>query len=295
VIALWVVIGFAYEVFYNVLYLGGVNNQFSAKNMFRRLFPPNVTEFVRFSALLFPAGLLPALSLIVVRRRDAVGWMIAVITIVYFVVIYMQAWTALHQFTPIMVLPLIVFWRVYLGEPTRVRRWLLPAAVGSAALCLVLSLPRHFQINQALRQFGEATEYGVGDYEQSYEAAVRGGSSLYALLPRDYRLKYPEQPWGADRLAWIYYATRPKAEGTEINYIVRPASDPQPEGSTQVMTQDGVSVYVRDLERWQRDREIDLPRVSVSPIYEPILRRTYEFFRAYAERMQPAGGVERNR
>ena len=47
------------------------------------------------------------------------------------------------------------------------------------------------------------------------------------------------------------------------------------------MTSDGSSVYVRDIATWQNDRQRALPKVVVSPLYEPILRRTYQFFRAY--------------
>jgi len=294
VILVWALVGVAYEIFYNQLYLGGVNNQFSAKNMLRRLYPPTVGEFVRFNALLFPSGLLPALSLFAIRRKDSFGWMIGVVTVVYFVTLYLQAWTALHQFTPIMILPLMVFWRVYLGASTLMRKVLVPAVSVSTVVALMLSLPTHFKINHSIRQFGQATEYKIGDYEQSYQRAVSGGRSLYALLPEDYRLKYPEQPWGADHLSWIYYATRPKPPGTSINYTIQSTDDPPPPTSTLVVAKDGVSVYVRDFETWRRDREPPFPRVAVSPIYEPILRRTYQFFRAYVEsteRKAQAGGV----
>lgn len=277
----------AYEILYNPLVTDSVNNQFSAKNILRRLYPPTVTEVVRFNVLLFPSGILPALALLVVRRKDQISWGIAGVTIVYFGVLYLQAWTAVHQFTPIMVLPLVVFWRLYGAVPRRIQRWLLPAVAVTTALSLVLSCPRHFQINQAIRQFGQATAYRVGDYEHAYEHAVRAGWSLYALLPRHYRLLYPEQPWGTDPLSWIYYATRAKSPGTMINYVVQPVSDPVPAKATQVIARDGVAVYVRDLDVWQRDREQLLPRVVVSPLYEPVLRRTAQFFRAYAERMQP--------
>lgn len=286
VLLVCIAISLAYHIFYNQLVLGGVNDQFSAKNLLRRLFPPTATEFVRFNALLFCSGLLPALSLLTVRRRDAEGWAIAGVTVIYFGVLYLQAWTALHQFTPVMVLPLIVFWRGYLGSSFRAQRMLLPAVAAGTALVIFLSLPRHFQVNQAIREFGLATAYEVGDYEQAYEEAARGGWSLYALLPQDYRLQYPEQPWGSDPYCWIYYATRKKPSGASINYVVQPASGPSPAGAPPLMTRNGVAVYVHDMEALQRSRELELPRVVVSPLYEPILRRTYQFFRAYVERVQ---------
>jgi hypothetical protein len=286
IIVVCLLIGVAYEVLYNPLVIGDVNNQFSTKNMLRRLYPPTVTEFVRFNALVFPSGILPALSLLAVRRTDPAGWMIGGVTAVYFGAIYLQAWTSLHQFTPVMILPIIVFWRLYLESSSAVQRWLLPTLACTTIVSFFLSLPRHFQINLAIREFGEATLYKVGDYDRSYERAVRGAWSLSALLPAGYRLQYPEQPWGADALSWIYYATREKPAGTTINYVVQEASEPTPRGATRVGAREGVSVYVQDLAAWRHDQVRELPRIVVSPLYEPILRRTYQFFRAYAERMQ---------
>ena len=205
---------------------------------------------------------------------------------------FVQAWTSLHQFTPVMVLPAIIFWRVYLAAPGGVQRWLLPALAVTSALSLFLSLPRHFQVNQAVREFGEATVYGVGDYDGGYERAVRAGGSLYALLPRDYRLQYPVQPWGADHHSLIFYATRQKRSGVPVNYLVQGLDEPAPRQFTKVMAREGIAVYVLDLEVWRRDRERELPRVVVSPLYEPILRRTYEFFRAYVDRKQREASVE---
>ena len=197
------VVGLTYEVVYNQLILGGVNNQFSGKNMFRRLVPPTFTEFVRLNAFLFPSGVIPILSFVAVRRKRFWGLMLVGATIIYFSVLYLQSWTALHQFTPVMILPLVVFWRIYLRGSAVTRKWLLPAVATATALCVFFSLPRHFQINQATREFGQKTDYRIGNYESDYETAARGSKSLSALLPQDYRMKYPEQPWGTDSYCWI--------------------------------------------------------------------------------------------
>lgn len=280
-ICAWVLVGLSYELLYNRLVLDGINNQFSARNMLRRLYPPTFTEFARFNALLFPCGVIPLLSFLAVKRKDFQTLMVVGVTLIYFVVMYLQAWTSLHQFTPIMVLPLVVFWRIYLQESARMQRWLLPAVASSIAVCLYLSIPQHFQINNATREFGQATEYRIGDYENQYELAANAGKNLSALLPEDYRMRYPEQPWGTDSFTWLYYATREKASGTKINYIIQPTSEPPPTSATAVLTKDGISVYVRDFASWQKDRAQEVPKVVVSPLYEPILRRTYEFFRDY--------------
>jgi len=282
----WAVITVVYEYFYGIKLLGGVNDQFSMKNMLRRLYPPTLTEWFRWNALLFPSGLLPALFLPAIRRADTIGWSLAVVTAAYFGVLYIQTWTSLHQFTPVMILPLVVFWRMYLGYTERTQRWLLPAAAGCAAISLALSLPRDFGINLAAREFGYATAYRVGDYEAGYPEAVRKGGALKALLPEDYRMRYPKQPWGTDPNVWIYYAMREKPPGTAINYVVQPKPDPAPVGASKILDENGVAVYVYDRAVWQRERDRKLVQVTQSPLYEPILRRTFKFFRDYTAQRQ---------
>jgi hypothetical protein len=283
-ILVWIAIGLTYEIFYNQLLLHGINNQFSAKNMLRRLYPPTLTEFVRFNALFVTCGVIPVVSFLAARRKDATGLMVVGITIIYFGVLYLQSWTALHQFTPVMILPLVFFWRTYLRASVFAQRWLLPSVCITTLLCVFFSLPQHFQINQAVREFGQATEYRIGDYNEGYEVAARGGKSLSTLLPEDYRMQYPEQPWGTDPYSWIYYATRTKSTGNTVNYYVQSEIDPPPPMTTRIKTEDGIAIYVRDAEVWRGHRERELPRVVVSRVYEPILRRTYQFFRAYVER-----------
>jgi hypothetical protein len=264
------------------MYLNGVNDQFSITNMIRRLFPPTVAHFVRWNALLIPCGVLPALSLVVAaRRRDRIEWVIAIITAVYFGVIYIQAWTSLHQFTIAMILPLIVFWGLYLNAKQSARRWIFPAVLVTTLLALILSLPRHLKINQAARTFGAFTSFEVGDYERAYQRMLEAARSLYWLLPEDYRMRYPNQPWGTDHRVWIYYSTRSKAHGLIPNYFVRQDSASAPSETTMIRSAHGISIYVRDSALWKHHRDQKLPASPASPVYEPILAQTYRFFREY--------------
>ena len=161
---------------------------------------------------------------------------------------------------------LVVFWRN--TDLVQVRMRDAPSRYGPPLLSchLSVSLPRHFQINQAVRQFGLATEYMVGSYEESYEESVRSGKSLNALLPENYRLHYPEQPWGTDARSWIYYANRTKPSGTVINYVVQSATDPPPPLVTQAAVKDGIAVNVQDLQFGESSKS-RLPK-SKEALYE---------------------------
>lgn len=282
IFAVWLVVIVIDEIYYGYFVMGGVGDQLSSFNVLRRLSSPSLTEFPRLNALIFPSGILPALYLFLARKRHPMSLVIAGVTLIYFVVIYLQAWTNLHQFTPVMVLPLVVFWRIYLQSSAGTKQIVLPTSIITAMIALYLSLPVHFQIDQSARHFGMATDYSIGDYNEDYQAALSKGSSLYSLLPEDYRLYYPEQPWGTDSSVWLYYASRVKPAGTVINYIIQPSTDPAPANTRLVSSENEVSVFVRDIDLWEKHRTPDIPRVVQSPLYEPIYRQTMGFFRSYA-------------
>lgn len=276
-----VLLAMAYESLYQWTVLGDAKNQFSGTNMVKRLYPPTITEFVRFNALVFPCGVVPALSILWVRKKDVVCWVLAGVTGGVFGILYLQAWTSLHQFTLIMVLPLVIFWRLYLHEEGRLQRWLFPLVLATTSFSIWLSLPQHFLVNHGVREFGWATSYRIGNYREGYEEAVQSSSVLSALMPHNYRLQYPNQPWGFDPLSWVYYATREKPPNIQINYVVQSATAPPPPHATKIVDRDGVSVFVRDREAWNRELARAFPKVVVSPLYEPILHHTYKFFRDY--------------
>jgi hypothetical protein len=283
VLVICAVVGIAYELLYVPNVFGRmIANQFSSVSMLRRLFPPTLTEVVRFNALLFTTGLLPALALGVAlarRRKDPFAFVAAGVTLAFFAALYIQPWTSLHQFTPVMLLPLVVFWRLYLSLNARWQRGVLPACALATVACLLLSLPLHFQVNLAARELGMATYFRVGDAGVGYSRATQAGWTAGVLVPEGYRLEYPNQPWGTDAYTFLYYALRP--EKKTINYVVQPATSPAPPGFTNLETRDGIALFLRDARVWQSQRKPEFPRVVISPLYDPILRQSYAFFRSY--------------
>jgi len=288
--AVCVGVGLAYDIAYVPAMLGGTESQYSFVALLRRLFPPSLGNFERFNVLIFPSGILPALSLLAIRRQDAAARALSTLTLAYFGMLYVQAWTSLHQFTPILVLPLIVFWRLHIAAPAAWQRVGVVAAPVAALVALVLSLPTRTSINVHNREFGLASSIGIGDYEEDYPAAANGARVLDELLPPGDVWKYedPDPPWGLDRFVWLYYASRPKPEGQSINYLVLPAASAAPAGYRRVGSSEHGDAFVADMEAWRQVRERDQSRSYLSPLYEPLLRRTYAFYRAYIrEHQQP--------
>jgi hypothetical protein len=258
-------------------------DQFSSYNLLRRLYPPTPFEFHRWSAMLIPTGLLPALSLAIPRpRRNPLAWALSVITLGYFATIYLQAWTSLHQFTPAMVLPLIVFWRLFATTAKAPKPGWLAATALAAAACAFLSLPRHFETHRGMRELGEATNLQIGDADRGYREALAAAAGLYEIFPEDYRLLYPDQPRGSDAAVFAYYALLPKRGDAQIRYAILPLAEPPPPGAVRLGHPQEFAVYTFAPELLAEDQRATFPRVFQSPVYEPIFRTTIRFFGRHA-------------
>ena len=83
----------------------------------------------------------------------------------------------------------------------------------------------------------------------------------------------------------IYYGSRPKLAGDDINYIIQSVEDTAPAGFTYIAADDKAALYIKDLEQWNRDRFQELRTVAKSPLYN-IPRSTmfyYYFWREHPE------------
>lgn len=285
-----VLITLLYRFVYSPLLLAGQGNEFSPRGLLSRLADPHLFVLSRWNLLLFPSGLLPALSLLFVRGKDLLNLVVALVTLGFFALIYVQSWAMSHQFTPCMLLPLVVFWRLYLGRLStdRARGRVLAAAAVGAAVSLVLSLPASFDLATESRRVGLATRFDLGVERPTHGQIWRATQTLYDLFPDDYRLEYPEQPWGTDPYVWYHYATRPKPQDVEINYVIQPEGAPAPPGFERIAVEDGFVSFVRDRAQWARHRNPDFERVTISPLYEPVLRHVFQFFHGIAEAARAA-------
>lgn len=258
-------------------------NQFSSYNLLRRLYPPTLFDFHRWNAMLIPTGLLPALSLALPRpRRNPLAWALSLITLGYFATIYLQAWTSLHQFTPAMVLPLLVFWRLFATNTKAPKTGWLAATALAAAACALLSLPRHFEIHRGMRELGQATDLRIGDVDQGYPEALAAAAGLYMILPDDYRLCYPDQPRGSDPAVFAYYTLLPKPGDGQVRYAILSLAEPPPPGAVRLGFAQDFAVYTFAPELLAEDRRATFPRVFQSPAYEPLFRTTIRFFERHA-------------
>jgi hypothetical protein len=227
-----------------------------------RLFEP-----MRFNFALFPSGIIPFMSLFFIKWQDRYAKTITIIVLGYFGLFLFIANIALHHFVPVMVLPLVVFWRIYLGRIEWNRTVVLSVVGIAGMLSLWFSLPRSFEINRTVRLIGEKIKIEVGDYNQDYREMVRNVAMYAKLIPPDWEVSDRSKELITSPLALIYYGSREKRSDTRINYIIRYTHMPAPEDFTQVDTKAGVSLYVRDQEEWKADRFQNLNTKFMSPLY----------------------------
>ena len=97
--------------------LGGSGAVAGAGSTLSRLRYLTFFDWRRFAYIVFPGGILPALTLLMFWRQDRFSRALTVVTSVLFFFFYFTAFIALHHFVVGMVLPVVVFWRVWLRAP----------------------------------------------------------------------------------------------------------------------------------------------------------------------------------
>lgn len=250
-IGIWVALLAGYEF----LYLSGAGDPgYSGGSILNRFRFLTFTDLHRFLYAAAPTGILPALSLLAYRWQDPLARCITIVSAGYFLVFYIPAFTSLHHFVPVMILPLVVLWRLILFHSDGYRPAL--AVAVSTAVFLYLSLPRHFEINRTFRHIGASTAYLIGDYRGSFadeRKAIQGADLVSAFFPYDWDVEDPARELVGGQQQ-IYYATTSGEPAAGTNYLVLPAGDPAPEDFTLLKRDATGSAWVRDRERWDADR-----------------------------------------
>lgn len=225
------------------------------------------TDATRLLYAAIPGGVLPFLSLALWRWQDRESRHLTIVSVLYFVMFYVQAFVAMHHFVPVMLLPIVVFWRTTMRAG---HVWPVPLAAAVTAVSLWLSLPRRFGVDRTARQVGCRTAYlAGGDYMESWAAhratqrARRGLEMLFNV----------EESAFPERDLWLapgpihYYAAQCRTDPATAQYVVLPETSPAPRGAVRVAGNEEISVYVRDTTAWQRDLHNPPPTDWRSPLF----------------------------
>ncbi len=264
---------FVYDKIYIPSIVGDTDFGYPAGSILSRFRFLKLDDLSRINYILFPCGILPFISLLAFRWQDSLARVITIVSLFYFAFFYFQAFIALHHFVPVMLLPQVVFWRIYLHHQRWFRRLSLPGVALASVVAFWMSLPRHFEINRTVRPIGQRTAFLVGDYNTAYREQVRHAKLLFKLIPPDWEVKDPAKELVSGYCSIIYYSTRPKTPNTPINYVVQPLGNIAPHGFTKIVDDETVALYVRDLQQWNRDRFRHL-RTDYRSVFYDIPRTT---------------------
>lgn len=210
-----------------------------------------LTELRRFLYVILPCGILPALALGWWRKHDNLSRTVALVTVVYFGITYIQAYASLHYYIPSMLLPLAVYWRT--DWVVAEQRKLLWAGTAAAALiALWISWPVSAVPYLAARQVGAAVDDRVGGYDVSSAEQFRASALLNKLLPPDWDASVPARAHGGSALTWNFYAHI--ADKGKTNYFLQRAADAPPAFAMQLAGNREFRLFVRDSAVWAHHR-----------------------------------------
>jgi len=263
-----VVIAFLYEAVYLPRVLGVSSIELSIGGLLRKMQHLRFSEYERLAFLLVPAGLVPALAMFWFTRQDRWTRALSGAGLVYFGIMYIRAFGAPHQFIPVFVIPLVVFWRMMADASDRFRKPIVAAVTLATVLSLWLSLPRHFDIDGSVRALGMASAFRVGGNSPADPETLARAGILHDVIQPTYMLADPAVEWGTSPYPWLYYTIGGPRNENHVNYLVIREDDRPPVGWLQASTFADVALYVRDRERWNADRRLRLTVPYRSALYQ---------------------------
>jgi hypothetical protein len=249
------------------LHLPVPGNEYSLRGLLTRLNSVQWGDWRRLLFLVVPCGILPAAVLPFWKRQDQVGRSLTLVTLIYFGMFFVQAYISIHHFAPVMLLPIVVFWRSDWAGRERTRPYILAAAAGCGIIACLLSLPVNATPHQTPRIIGGAIEDRFGGYQTGDARTFRRIELFRYIVPFDWEETVPQKEYGGSPLVWNYYAQHASAETRAINYVLQPAAMPGPPGMHLLASEDDAALYVRDDRVLAEHRGLRPPSPPGSRIY----------------------------
>jgi hypothetical protein len=224
------------------------------------------SDWHRFIYVLVPSGIIPFLALFAYKRHDDAARPLALATLAYFALFFVQGHVALHHFVPVMILPLVVFWRAADGAKAR-RNLMLGAVTGAALISLFLSLPRDAGPETVARRVGFAIDDRTTGYDRSDPRSFRRADLLTKVFPSGWEASVPEKSFGGSPRVWLYYAHHAPA-GRVPNYVLQPRTAPAPAGMRLLTADEDAALYLRSDSVWRSHLSLRPPTAVGSAAYE---------------------------
>jgi hypothetical protein len=216
--------------------------------------------------MIVPAGIYPVFGLFRWRRSDPIVRAWIATTAIVFGVYYVIAFVSLHYFVPVMLTPLVVFWRQRLFAAPRtapiLTRSRLAAGAILAATSIAVALPAERSMYTAAREVGATVDIeGLEGYAQSDPSVFRGADLLSQLFVVGWSPEVPDEAYAGSAIAWNHYARRGAAGGEGSVYRLQACSLDDPPAE-KVGANDVAELYVLDPAGWEHQRRLH-PRGSL--------------------------------
>ena len=256
-----------------------VEGEFGLKGIVNRLRYVVLTDWQRFAFLIVPGGILPALFLLYWKPQDRLARLISLVTIAFFLFFYFQGFRVLlHHFAPIMLAPLVVFWRspALTGPAAGALRGVLAFSIAASYW---LAWPNEMKMHSFDRSIGAAIETLGPRFETALPEPgerFRGFSPqaidtahvlLGQLFPIGYGNDEAKQRFFGAPLVWWYYSEFPKAAGQAVNYRIQPLTDAIAADGAPFAEHDGYGLFIKDSGLYEKHRTTLLPTDTGAAIF----------------------------
>ena len=250
-------------------------NEYGLLNTLKRLAFLQFDDWRRLIYVIVPAGISPFFALFAWRQKDDVSRVLTFVTVAYFLFFYVQAYISLHHFFPVMILPLVIFWRRvnFLDKP-RQRTLVLSSVFILGLISLWFSLPSNWAIDRSGRQVGAKIEDRIGGYElnEFNPKEFRRAELLGSIFPLDWSPQVPNESYGGSPLVWNHYShlVENKYNGEKIpaNYILQKKTSPAPSpDAILAAADDDAALYVLNRDVWMNDLNLRPPTPAGSDLY----------------------------
>lgn len=258
------------------------DGEFGPRAIINRLRYVVLTDWQRLMFVIVPCGIVPILAMFTWRRQDAVARVLVLASVVFFVFFYVQGYRVLlHHFAPVMLVPLVVFWRSPLLEAGPLAVPLRPVAGLGIIAALWLAWPQEMKMHGHDRAIGQLVEtsgpvFGTSTPDSAAGDRFRGFDPralnvahhlLGKLFPIGFKNADPKERFFGAPLVWWYYSEFPKPAGQKINYRVKPLADATPADGTLFEQFEGYGVYIADEALYAQNRGMIVPTDTGAQIF----------------------------
>ena len=232
-----------------------LDSEFGAKSLLRRLRYVTLDEGHRALFWILPGGILPALALFAWKWQDRLGRALTLLVLGYAVFFQVQAYRVLpHHFSPLMILPMIIFWR--LPAMMQFQRRVALMSLLAALLAADLSQPSEWRPFLGTRRFAARVDVSAVPPQNG---ACSPEEQVAYLLSSAFPTRFSEVDrylgFRVSAPAVIRYLNWSEAPNLRTDYEIIPVQDtPASASAARIAGTQCLVLYARDLETYYKDR-----------------------------------------